>query len=52
MVAMGSMASKPESNWSTPLECLLANLKNLRLTGYVQPEWLIFCAQRLGLNTP
>ena len=42
MVAMGSAASKPESNWSTPLECLLANLKNLRLMGYIQPKWLTF----------
>ncbi|KAB0345811.1 hypothetical protein FD754_022737 [Muntiacus muntjak] len=39
---MGLTASKPKSNWSTPLECLLANLKNLRLTGYVQPKWLTF----------
>ena len=42
MVTMGSTASKPESNWSTPLECLLPNLKNLRLTGYVRPERLTF----------
>ena len=42
MVAMGSAASKPESSWSTPLECLLANVKNPRLTGYTRPKGLTF----------
>ena len=46
MVTMSSKASKPESNWSTPLECLLPSLKNLRLTGYVWPERLtLLCSE-------
>ena len=32
---MGSTASKPDPQYSTPLECLLANLRTLRLKGYV-----------------
>ena len=42
MVATGSAASKPESSGFTPLECLLANLKNPRLTGYTRSKGLTF----------
>ena len=35
VIAMGSTASKPDPQYSTPLECLLANLRTLRLKGYV-----------------
>ena len=33
---MGSTASKPNPRYSTPLECLLANLRTLRLKGYIR----------------
>ncbi|KAB0348802.1 hypothetical protein FD754_013659 [Muntiacus muntjak] len=43
---MGSTASKPDPQYSTPLECLLANLRTLRLKGYIRPKQLTFlCSQ-------
>ena len=46
VVAMGSTASKPDPQYSTPLECLLANLRTLRLKGYIRPKQLTFlCSQ-------
>ena len=39
---MGSTASKPDPQYSTPLECLLANLQTLRLKGYIRPKQLTF----------
>ncbi|KAB0388369.1 hypothetical protein FD755_003325 [Muntiacus reevesi] len=43
---MGSTASKPDPQYSTPLECLLANLRTLRLKGYIHPKQLTFlCSQ-------
>ena len=46
VVAMGSTASKPNPQYSTPLECLLANLRTLRLKGYIRPKQLTFlCSQ-------
>ena len=46
VVTMGSTASKPDPPYSTPLECLLANLWTLRLKGYIHPKQLTFlCSQ-------
>ena len=46
VVAMGLTASKPDSQYSTPLECLLANLRTLRLKGYIRSKQLTFlCSQ-------
>ena len=43
---MGSTASKPDPQYSTPLECLLANLWTLKLKGYIRSKQLTFlCSQ-------
>ncbi|XDA91097.1 hypothetical protein R6Z07M_019741 [Ovis aries] len=43
---MGSTASKPDPQYSTPLECLLANLQTLKLKGYIHSKQLTFlCSQ-------
>ena len=46
MVAMGSTASKPDTQYSTPLECLLANLRTLKLKGYIRSKQLTFLCSR------
>ena len=46
VIAVGSTASKPDPQYSTPLECLLANLRTLRLKGYIRSKQLTFlCSQ-------
>ena len=46
MITMGSMASKPDPQYSTPLECLLANLRTLKLKGDIRSKQLTFlCSQ-------
>ena len=46
VIAMGSTASKPNPQYSTPLECLMANLRTLKLKGYICSKQLTcLCSQ-------
>ena len=39
---MGEAASKADQPWSTPLECLLANLRTLHISGEIRSKRLTF----------
>ncbi|KAJ1061127.1 hypothetical protein K5549_012150 [Capra hircus] len=43
---MGAAPSKPNRPWSTPLECLLANLRTLHISGEIRSKRLtFFCSE-------